>query len=89
MKNKKLSKTIGIFIGIKILELLGLAVATFGIYWFGRLTSYLFEWTWGYESIRIIWFVGLMAIVVIIFTLWIIWEILKKNWEWAKRLAKC
>ena len=89
MKNKKLRKTIGIFIGIKILELLGLVVATFGIYWLGRFVFYLFDLTWKYKSIGIIWITGFFTIIVIAFIITIIWEILKKNWEWAKRLAKC
>jgi len=84
-------KTAMIFVGLKIVEGLGLCAVFYWFYWIGgifnewRGCTYLEKW---WEQLGTgIWIHGMaIGLVAILFGISLgIWKLLKKNIEWAKK----
>ena len=92
-KKKLRNKTIGMFVGLKILEAVGVLVIIFLFYYIGKLSCKLFpRFNEGMcESTIIIWFVGLVETIIIVIGLLIIgltiYKVIETNWRWAKELT--
>lgn len=95
MKSNK-SKTpqrIAVFIGLKLLELLIIPVIVFVPYYLGKFLCSLGECgensNWFIGGITI--FVGLIAVAMILFSLWVVWQLIKEwityNWQKAGKIV--
>lgn len=92
MSGKKKQRTgliAGIFVGLKILEVVAILVVTFGLYYVGEFVCPLFgdNWCFG-SSLAELWFSGLIIVGLGSLVIYIIVKIIQANWDWAKKLAK-
>ncbi len=100
MTNNKESKSrqIGIFVGLKILEIGGVFLLSYGLYWLGKFLFNIFnmscmEWIdkevctfWNYWSLGFVSLVvgGVLSSIIII----LIIDWIGKNWEWSKEINR-